>query len=297
MIVILRRIRQAAGRVTGTDWVLVAVEGLLVFLGIVAAFQLQEWAEDRREARQVERLLGQLLDETRTGLQDLIYFNRGGASGVRAMRAAQAELDAGRCPADMSHVGFIGLLKVRVSPTRPAFEELVNTVGLSAVPDSDVRAAMLAYDYQQSAYVLALEDFEPPTIVDRDDPRARLRLESTGVDDDPLTLEFPGIWVERFKSAFDYDREALCADRAFAQRHAHALYFLEAIQGMRADTIVRTADLCLRLADHLDTDCFGGTLADLDPKIVARLQDNVAAYRPLLRSSRLTEEDEYGPIR
>lgn len=47
MISIIRRIRAAAGRVTATEWLLVALEGFLVFLGIFAAFQLEQWAEDR----------------------------------------------------------------------------------------------------------------------------------------------------------------------------------------------------------------------------------------------------------
>ena len=63
MITIIRRIRAAAGRVTATEWILVAVEGFLVFLGIYAAFQLEQWAEDRGWQSKVEASKAALRDE------------------------------------------------------------------------------------------------------------------------------------------------------------------------------------------------------------------------------------------
>lgn len=63
MIIILRRIRAAVGRVAATEWLLVALEGFLVFLGIFAAFQLEQWAEDRGWQRKTEASKAALREE------------------------------------------------------------------------------------------------------------------------------------------------------------------------------------------------------------------------------------------
>lgn len=86
MIIILRRIRAATGRVTATEWILVAVEGFLVFLGIFAAIQLEQWAEDRNWQAKA--------NASKTALRDELALHYGYAVEFRVVYPClQGQLD------------------------------------------------------------------------------------------------------------------------------------------------------------------------------------------------------------
>lgn len=253
MIVIFRRIREAAGRVTGTEWLLVAVEGLLVFVGIVAAFQLQEWATDRREEREIERTMREMVEESRIGIVFIDQRVREFASYLERSNAAALQLGQGQCPAADGFAAFENLeFFPPLEPPHAVYDELVAGVGLSAIPDYDARFAISVYRQQfdmMRANNVRFNDLERFT--DVGDVRQSLDFTlETGED----RLNFVDT---------DYDRDALCADRTFRNRVAWASRAQNVVQGWREELLGRAAYMCQALADQVGEQCLNAVYTDL----------------------------------
>lgn len=151
MIVVFRRIKAAAGRVTGTEWVLVLVEGLLVFLGIFAAFQLQEWADARREAKARHDLMERLTVEAESNVRFLREQRDGYDREIELVSEPIEEwVRTDRCPdANISIIGQIPTLQDKTV----VYDEMIGAGGLALLPDDTVRKAIADYHAMRKFYV------------------------------------------------------------------------------------------------------------------------------------------------
>lgn len=259
MIVVFRRIKEAAGRVTGTEWLLVAVEGLLVFLGIVAAFQLQEWATDRREAKQMERISHGLLEEARTAVA-LIWQNM--ETRREPLERAQqiaAKLAAGQCPseAEMVDLRFAEVFDP-IDPPSGVYDELVAGAGLSAIDDSNARLGIDFYRNARAIYLNQLANFRDNSwrILRENDPDVSIIYDDAAQSD--MRIEF--------------DLNALCRDREFADRVNYVVRDQTFFQHRyRNDLFENAAFMCVALADMEGTTCTGAWMKDVLPPSAAQL--------------------------
>lgn len=260
MIVVFRRIKEAAGRVTGTEWVLVAVEGFLVFLGIYAAFQLQEWAEDRREAEQVERLMERLLTETRQALVHYDYHARDTQKRLTRAKANLADFSTGRCPTDFANIEEVDLLPGDPPPDT-ALTELVDVVGLSALPDDELKSRLAGYHYATNVFygegLPALQQGRE-SLLANDDPNAPNAPDGEALRTDhgfvSQMLTPPTILSRR------YDRAALCADADFKSRYAAATQRLLEVAALRNDLLLLTLSTCQSISQSLGQECVDETV-------------------------------------
>lgn len=151
MIVVFRRIRAAAGRVTGTEWVLVFVEGLLVFLGIVAAFQLEQWADTRRETKARHDLMERLTVEAEANVR---LLRNESAHYEEVTRSVSDLIDRwlkdGQCPTD--EIVLISQIPTLRDET-VVYDEMIGAGGLSLLPDNNVREAIADYHSMRQFYV------------------------------------------------------------------------------------------------------------------------------------------------
>lgn len=258
MIVVFRRIKAAAGRVTGTEWLLVAVEGLLVFVGILAAFQLQEWAEDRREGRALDRLMDRLFEEAQLLVVDL---NNHVVSFDQITKDADERaimISEGQCPPAEAwrNLRFVEFYPA-VTPPTAVYDEMIATVGQSAIPDYDVRFALTKARSSLDFLSAQNEHFRRSVelIADDDDRLSityrRLEEDTTDIGDGSDAI------------AMTYDREALCADNAFRKRLMHVTRNQRRMQQYRVAAAEDAAYMCRALGSMIGRKCFDPIMADL----------------------------------
>lgn len=262
MIVILRRIKAAACRVTGTEWLLVLVEGLLVFLGIFAAFQLDQWAEDRREAKQVERLMERLFVEAQGAVGHYDFYSRQ-ENAILAEAQANALLFArGECPADFTTIEQVNR-RVVDPPRSAALTELVEVVGLSAIPDDDLKNQLSAYHYGNTKFYSELDRLQRETVplFDEGDLRRRLKLDAEiAAADNSLSSNLVDMPTLTFAV---YDRERLCADNDFKQRYIASTTQLLELNAMRLDMLIVSMRVCRQIGRMIGRECFDERLRPL----------------------------------
>ncbi|MCJ8191389.1 hypothetical protein [Sphingomicrobium aestuariivivum] len=251
MIVLWRKVRSAVGGIGPTEWALLAIEGVIVFLSIFAAFQLSEFAENRRDAARLGRIEAQLLEEARTALGLIWRRTSQREEELPLARSAARDLAAGRCPDDAAFQSLWSVqLYEMIDPPSGVYDELVNSVGVSAL-SADARLAVdfyrnsLNYVKGQLPNFRSQEEFLRP-----EDPR--LAVHASGSD------EGRGMRMV-------FDREAYCADREFADAVNFAVRNQAVFQRYRNDLLDDAAFLCVVLAEEQGRKCTGEWVEQLIP--------------------------------
>ena len=255
MIALLRRLRSTAGEIRAAEWMLLTIETVAVVGGILIAFELEQWAEDRREAKQVERLMERLLHETRQAVAHYDYHARETADRLDRAKVNLALFAEGRCPADFTDIEEVERLPADAPPDS-ALIELIDVVGLSALPDEELKRNLTGYHYATNVFynegLPALKERSVP-IFPGDDPRAPREVDAGKLEGDHsfATQMFatPSILSRR------YEREALCTDAGFKSRYASATQSLLEASALRNDLLLLTMRTCRSLADQLGQSC------------------------------------------
>ncbi|WP_343345275.1 hypothetical protein WJT74_12040 [Sphingomicrobium sp. XHP0239] len=264
MIVLWRRIRGAVGGIGPTEWAMLAIETLAVVGGIVIAFQLQEWASDRREARQVDRISAALLEEARTATAFIWQNVRSWRETIEEGEAVAATLAAGECPSAEALAALQRLDHYdTVDPPSGVYDELVATAGLSSLEDPSARLGVDFYRNARSFYLAENDNFRAQRwqIVREDDPAVRI------VRDADADL---GKRVE-------IDPERVCADPEFSDRVAKIVgdqaYFQELLRELY---FTDAAFMCVALAHSLGQKCsdpewFKAVVGEEDARMIDRV--------------------------
>lgn len=249
MIALLRRLRSTAGEIRAAEWMLLTIETVAVVGGILIAFELEQWATDRREAKAVDRTMRELLEEAR---YNVTYYNEMALVYEGFLTRAKPHLDelaTGSCP---SAEGFRRIDALQtfppIEPRQGVYDELVAGEGLSSLPSKDARWAISLY--QQQLAVMrsdraAATGQRMADIIPLDDPRQSIVFAPN--PDDP----YDAIDVE-------YDIAALCADKGLRNRAAFVARAQSITQYWRNDLLGRSIYMCQALADAVGEDCFGG---------------------------------------
>ena len=158
-MILFKRVGESFRQIDGREWLLLFLETLGVLVGILLAFELQEWGQRRAEEARHRQLMARLFEESELDvavLRDMRDLLNGLLDGERKFAAA---LGNGRCPpqSEWEAVQNVGKLPALTAPTF-VYQELMGAGGLSAVERKDVRQALavfhrdLDWTQQQVAY-------------------------------------------------------------------------------------------------------------------------------------------------
>lgn len=251
MIALFRRLCATVGEIRAAEWLLLTIETVAVVGGILIAFELEQWAEDRREAKQVERLMDRLLTETRQALVHYDYHARETGARLDRAKANLAEFSQGRCPAD-----FTDIEEVENLPADAPLTELIEVVGLSALPNDKLKSQLTGYHYASNVfYEEALPALQEGRIelFTNEDSRARHEADGEALQADHTFAS--QMFADPSILSRQYDREALCEDAAFRNRYALATQSLLQVAALRNDLLLLSLRTCRALAEELGQSC------------------------------------------
>lgn len=143
---ILKRITQSVRR---QDWVMVAIEFVLVVVGVLLGFQINNWGSMRTQfsARQeaTERLLSEA-EEDVTYLRDTVRDQKRRSADLNF---ALERIEAGKLPTrETEHFGS-GLLGLEgtlpMSPPSTVYDDIVSSGGLTKIGDASLRRMIGQY--------------------------------------------------------------------------------------------------------------------------------------------------------
>lgn len=261
-MILFKRIGESFRHIEDREWVLLFLETMGVLAGILIAFELQEWASQRSEARrkhnQLERLLVESEDNVAT-LRDQRAILKQYADEERAFTISLVH--DGTCPP-------AGLWNAVEHMKRyPAFdlgqgvyEEMMGSGGLSTIDSEYVRKTIREF-HEALDYWNNQNDF------------FRLKLVQPVSDDDlRQTVDFDPQAEDPI--SWKFNRAALCADHSFRNRVATAARNHEVLAvNARNDVTAYAIKMCVAIARELGRTCtpgYGGPLVGDDAKMVAK---------------------------
>jgi hypothetical protein len=237
---ILKRVSESLKR---QDWTMVAIEFVLVVVGVLLAFQINDWASARSEARARRAATERLLEESE---RDIAHVKEGIGfmqKLVDDLHFALGKVVSGSwSPADERRMrnGFSnGRYMTAMVPPTSVYDDIVASGGFNSIGTPEVRAkisafhATLAYDERtRQQFLPILRAFEDiPAFTYRVDPLAKKPIK--------LTVDF----------------HALAKDPA-AQRHIALTAADQAgLLWIRKRALSDAVSMCEALAQSLDRKC------------------------------------------
>jgi len=262
-MILFKRVGESFRHIEDREWVLLFLETLGVLVGILLAFELQEWASRRSEAdrrhHQLERLLVEAEDNV-ASLRDERTQYKQATDKERAF--AIALVHNNQCPPASQWDAVLSVKKYPAFDVSEAvYQEMMGAGGLSSIENEYVRNAISDFhaelrwaDSQNNYFRQGRVD--PVTA---DDPRMSIDYDPSR--DDPTVASF--------------DRSALCRDRAFRSRMAEAVRNHWVMTGDARQTLTLFAiKMCASIATELGTTCVprtGGPLSGDDLKYASKI--------------------------
>ena len=255
-MILFKRIGESFRHIEDREWMLLFLETLGVLLGILVAFELQEWAQRRAEAAKHEELMERLFEESQRDVAEL----RDGRDTIRAEVKAETEfatlLSSGKSPpaALWNATSTVSFYPAFQAP-RTVYRELMGAGGLSSIADPVTRKeianfnATLEWSESQNDYFRSLNVRRE--VVPAEDPRVHLRLDPAA--DEPEIASF--------------DREALCGDQAFRNRMIDATRNHMVARSWHDGVTAQAIFMCAALGENVGHRCrpsFGGDLKGED---------------------------------
>lgn len=260
-MILFKRVGESFRHIEDREWVLLFLETLGVLIGILLAFELQEWGQRRSEAAKHRQLMERLFEESEMDIaviRDIRDALNQLVSGEKSFALALAK---NQCPpeSEWRAVETINMLPALTAPTS-VYQELLGAGGLSSVDRKDVRKALalfhgnMDWSQQQVAYFRQVSK-EP---VPESDPRVTLTFDPTQEEPEVAT----------------FDRKALCDDHAFRNSFAAALRQHVVFTNYHDGSVQDAINMCIRLGDSIGRSCtpaFGGPLKGADAEVAAKI--------------------------
>jgi hypothetical protein len=147
----LSRIRRALRE---RDWLGISIELTVVTVGVLLAFQIDQWGQDRRQVREERQFLERLLAEYRRGVGELDLADQPSLKLREEIRAALAARgNAALLEAMSRRPGYgcgAGLLRTTTF-NDTGFEELVSSGRINLISDPALRAEVRDLAAEQAA--------------------------------------------------------------------------------------------------------------------------------------------------
>ena len=142
-------LRRVTAHVKTQNWFAVALDLLIVIVGVFIGIEVANWNEARQERSEERRYYSQLLVDLRTDLQTFALAERRtrdfdqAAEWVLAKLGGKPprEVSSGRLAAAIHYAGFIYLPTVN----RRTYDELISTGNLGLLRDQRIRSDIAAY--------------------------------------------------------------------------------------------------------------------------------------------------------
>lgn len=260
-MIIFRRASDAFRRVEDREWLLLVLETLGVLIGILIAFELQQWGTQRDQAAKHHELMERLFEESLNDVS-LLRDMRDTLKPIltREQRFA-VRLAKSECPSNDEFQAITTLsMYPAITPPTSVYQELMGAGGLSSIERKDVRQKLAQFHGDLDWSQKQIEYFRTARIepLSDSDPRERTHFDPTA--DEPEVSTFDG--------------PALCQDEVFKSRvaratRAHTVY-MNYIQSPLEDAI----NVCVRLGDSLRRECtpeYGGPLTGEDANYAKRV--------------------------
>lgn len=264
-MILFKRVRESFRHIEDREWMLLFLETLGVLVGILVAFELQEWAQRRADAAKHDQIMDRLFEESEQDVASLRQIRDLLLAQSKKEVAFATELSGGKCPPRplWDAVGTVQMLPSLDVP-RSVYGELMGSGGLSSIPDGRVRKAIALFNSELAWSEGQIDYFRGhrPDPVPFTDKRLRLRYDSTA--EEPEQAE--------------YDRIALCADPAFRNSMVSAVRNHKVFAGYHHGMTLWAINMCGVLGASLNRRCEpeGGPLEDED---AAELRKAVAKMR------------------
>jgi hypothetical protein len=129
------------------DWLGIAIEFVVVTLGVLLAFQIDQWAQDRRQARDERQFLDRMWRETTDAIEEtqwiMTMYGRFRQESVEGFRALE---DPTRLAPLFSkpNVGCRGAVMPGLGYNTTSFQELSASGRLNQISDPELRASLRA---------------------------------------------------------------------------------------------------------------------------------------------------------
>lgn len=245
-MILFKRVGDSFRHIEDREWVLLFLETLGVLVGILLAFALQEWAQQRGEAAKHRLLMERLFDETEFDVAVLRSMRDSVQGTLELEKRFAVAISKGECPptSDWKALDSLALMPAVTAPAS-VYEELIGAGGLSSVDNRDVQLDLaefhgnLDWVQQQIAYFRANQ----VKVLTPSDSRVRVTF-------DPAQEE-PEVWT--------YDRSVLCTDQGFRNRVAAATRAHVVYASFPASMTDRAVRMCADLGETLGRSCMAGT--------------------------------------
>ena len=152
------------------DWIGIGIEVAVVTLGILLAFQIDQWGQDRRQAREERQFLERMWRETAEAIKENEWvmtmharFRREFIDGVNALNDPRALARLTATP----NVGCRTAVFPALGFNNTTFQELSNSGRLNAISDAELRndlrevvsAQADAEEQRENSFTFAMEAF------------------------------------------------------------------------------------------------------------------------------------------
>ena len=209
-MILFKRVGESFRHIEDREWVLLFLETLGVLVGILLAFELQEWAQRRSDAAKHRQLMERLFEESE--LDVILLRDRRDVirSSVNTEIQFAEKLSGGECPPESlwKALSTINHYPAFEAP-RSVYQELMGAGGLSSIEQERVR------------YSIAQFNSDLDWVASQNDYFRRVRTEPVPDEDPRLHQRYdPGANEPLVQS---FDRPALCQDHGFRNRMLSAV--------------------------------------------------------------------------
>jgi hypothetical protein len=129
------------------DWFGIAIELVVVTLGVLLAFQIDQWAQDRRQARDERQFLDRMWRETADAIEEtqwiMTMYGRFRQESVEGFRALEDPRRLARL-IGKPNVGCRGAVMPGLGYNTTSFQELSASGRLNQISDPELRASLRA---------------------------------------------------------------------------------------------------------------------------------------------------------
>ena len=276
-MILFKRVGDSFRQIEDREWLLLVLETLGVLIGILLAFELQEWASRRDEAAKHRQLMERLFEESESDVAVLRDVRSTSRDVAQNEGEFAAKLSAGECPPEDA---WAAVTTTNMYPpiTVPSgvYDELMGAGGLSSIDDSSVRASIQHFRGYLDLAARQSDLFHSTraslgTTLAIEDPRVTVHFDPSADEPEIIT----------------YDRAALCPDKAFRNRMIDAVRDHGIIMSRHDDLTDFAIGMCAKLGRLVGQRCvpaFGGPLSGADAQLAANAaRATKAEAKPMLR--------------
>ena len=255
-MILFKRVGQSFRHIEDREWVLLFLETLGVLVGILLAFELQEWASRRADASRRHGLLERLFVESEDTISAIRHERDLLANTIAKERAfATALVHEGQCPPEamwdaVTTVGFYPAFRVPST----AYDEMMGSGGLSMIDDDRARHAIgdfrawLAWSERQNDY------YRQNLTIPYSDDDAGVTVDYVNGADEPEVVTF--------------DRLSLCTNKAFRNKIATAVADHRKVVSLRDRLLKKATEMCTVIGQSLERRCSPPAERDPDAEAI-----------------------------